>query len=115
MHINQMFEFSKSMDREKFHKVFKNTCRNADCIDKMGEEYIDRSLEEKGITAIYRNSQYKKEIRILVNSGMISGSNRTEQDRFVRKLDKCIGKYFSHKYNVDDFSLSGVVMTADIK
>ena len=56
MHINQMFEFSKSMDREKIHKVFKNTCRNADCIDKMGEEYIDRSLEEKGITAIYRNS-----------------------------------------------------------
>lgn len=37
-----------------------------------------------------------------------------DPDKFIRKLEKLIGKYFDHKYQVDDFDLLGMVLSADI-
>jgi hypothetical protein len=78
------------------------------------DEYIDQSLEEKGITVIYRDSQYRKKIKILVNSGASSKWSIADPEKFIRKLDKRIREYFGFKYKLNDFNLSGMTVVADI-
>ena len=36
-------------------------------------------------------------------------------DKLIRKLDKRIDEYFNHEYTMDDFTLSGVTLTLDIR
>lgn len=112
MYINQIFELSMVLDYERFHKILSHVYRKADCMEK--EEYVDRSLEEKGIMVIYHNSQYKKKIKLIVNVDWLRGGNKPNPDRIVRKLNKWIGEYFDHKYTLDDFFISGMRITVDI-
>ncbi|MDE6600964.1 MAG: hypothetical protein K2K90_02130 [Lachnospiraceae bacterium] len=39
--------------------------------------------------------------------------DKTEPEKFLRKIYKRIGEYFAHKYGIDDFSLSGVTFVTD--
>lgn len=112
MHIKQYFELSMVLDQERFHKILSHVYHKADCMKK--EEYADLSLEEKGIIVIYRNSQYKKKIKLIVNVDWLQGGNKPDPDRLVRKLNKQIGEYFDHKYTLDDFFISGMRITVDI-
>lgn len=65
MYINQIFELSMVLDNKRFHKVFKHVYNKDGYMEKKEDEYIDLSLERKGITIIYRDSQYKKnDVRI---------------------------------------------------
>lgn len=113
MYINQIFELSMVLDNERFHKVFKHVYNKAHYIETE-EEYVDQSLEEKGITVIYRDSQYRKKIKILVNSGASSKWSIADPEKFIRKLDKRIREYFGFKYKLNDFHLSGMTVVADI-
>lgn len=112
MHIKQYFELSMVLDYERFHKVLSHVYHKADCMEK--EEYIDQSLEEKGIIVVYRNSQYKKKIKLIVNVDWLYGGNKPDPDRLTRKLNKQIGEYFDHKYTLNDFFISEMRLITDI-
>ena len=114
MYINRIFELSTLMDHERIQKIFDKVWKRSECLERNGEEYIDHSLAAEGVTVIYRDTQYKRKIKILVNAGVMSGSNGIEPARLIKRLDKCIGRYFGYQYKVDDFNLSGMIMTADI-
>lgn len=114
MYINQFFELSMMLDHEKFHKVFKYAYRKARCMENRGDEYIDQSIEEKGILVIYRDSQYKKKIKLIINVVRLLDGNKPNSERIARKINKRIGKYFDFKYKLDDFFISGMRLVMDI-
>lgn len=101
------------LDNEHFQKVFARSYNGEDYIDADNGEYIDHSLSSRGITVIYRDSQYKKKIRLIVNTYLLL-DDVADTDKLVRKLDKRITEYFNYKYNLEDFILSGMNFIADI-
>lgn len=112
MYINQIFELSMVLDDERFHKVLSHVYHKADCMEK--EEYADQSLEEKGIVIIYRDSQYKKKIKLIVNAERLLNGNKSDPEKIVRKLNKQIREYFEYKYTLDDFCISWMRIAVDI-
>lgn len=114
MYINQVFELSMVLDNEKFHKILSYAHKKTDYLEEDDGEYIDQSMADKGITVTYRDSQYKKKVRVIINAGRMMDYDKTESDKFFLRIDKRLGEYFNHKYNVDDFSLSGVTFVTDI-
>ena len=114
MYINQVFELSMVLANEKFHKILSYGHKKTDYLEEDDGEYIDQSMAAKGITVTYRDSQYKKKVKVIINTGRMMDYDKTVPDRFLRKLDKKIGEYFDHKYSIDDFSLSGTVFITDI-
>ena len=110
MIINQTFELSVVLDTVQFQRIF--TSRNG-YLKELDGEYIDPTLAAKGITIIYRDSRYKKKVRILINTALIV-NDPSDTDKLLRKLDKRISEYFDHRYTLDDFTLSGVTLTLDI-
>ena len=114
MYINQIFELSMVLDHERFHQVFKHVHSKIGCMENGEDEYIDQSLEEKGITVIYRDSPYKKKIKLIVNTGQLLNGCEFDAEKIVRKLNKHIGEYFGFKYKLDDFILSGMRLVMDI-
>ena len=114
MYINQIFELSMVLEHERFHQVFKHIHNKDGYMEKKEDEYIDQSLEEKGITVIYRDSPYKKKIKLIVNTGRLLDECESDPNRIVRKLNKRIGEYFGFKYKLDDFILSGMRLVTDI-
>lgn len=113
MNLNQVFELSAVLDNGHFQKVFAKSYDGEDYIDGDSGEYIDRSLSGKGITVIYRDSQYKKKIRVIVNTYLLV-DDVSDIDRLIRKLDKRIIEYFNGKYRIEDFVLSGMNFVADM-
>lgn len=69
--------------------------------------------QKKGVTVIYRDSQYKKKVRIFADlgGGLEDGH---DMERSIRKLDKRVTEYFGFKYGLNNFTLSGMVLSADI-
>lgn len=114
MYINQIFELSMVLVNDKFQKVLNRAYDKNDYLDEKGKEYIDRSLESKGIVVTYRDSQYKKKVKLMVNSRLLLDCNKPDPDKIARKLEKQIGEYFDHKYQIEDFTLSGMILSADI-
>lgn len=110
MTINQTFELNMTLGADHFQQVFTN---KAGHMRELGDEYIDTSLAVKGITVIYRDSRYKKKVRLLINPGVIVDAP-SDTNKLLRKLDKRIAGYFNYKYRLDDFTLSGVNLVLDI-
>lgn len=71
MCLNLIFELSMVLDSSQFQKVFDMVCSRVGYFDEHDDKYIDTSLDEKGITVIYRDSQYKKKVRLLINTYMV--------------------------------------------
>lgn len=113
MNLNQILELSMVLDNENFRKVFTRLHKENGYMDEDGEEYVDQSLCSKGITVIYRDSQYKKKVRLIVNTYLLIG-DASDIDRLIRKLDKRIIEYFNGKYRVNDFILSGMNFVTDM-
>lgn len=110
MNINQVFELSMILHTNKFQRIFN---AKVGYLQELDGEHIDPTLAAKGITVIYRNSRYKKKVRVLVNTLLVvNGPSNT--DKLIRKLCKRIDEYFNHEYKLDDFTLSGVTLTVDI-
>ncbi len=114
MYINQIFELSIVLNHEKFYKTLNRAHKKADYLEEGEGEYIDKSFVSKGLTVKYRDSQYKKKVKLIINAGMVVVSDKCDPDKFIRKLVKMISDYFDHKYRMDDFVLSGVFLAADI-
>lgn len=62
---------------------------------------------------IYRNRQYKKKIQIIVNFCLLT-NNTSSTIKFVRNLNKRIRTYFNFAYGIDDFCLSGMLISTDV-
>lgn len=114
MYINRIYELSMMLNSDNFHKVLSQAYKRTDCLDENDGEYVDRSMAAKGMTVAYRDSQYKKKVKVVINSGWVMDYDKTKPDKFLSKIDKRIGEYFDHKYSIDDFSLSGVAFATDI-
>lgn len=110
MHLQTTFELSMVLDNEKFNKIL----NKLDNLEENEEGYFDQSLASKGIMITYRDSQYKKKIKLIVNSNFILNDDEPTPDRVARKLEKRIDEYFSSEYEIDDFDLSGMVLSTDI-
>lgn len=80
------------LDSKRFHQVFKHAYNKDGHMENREGEYIDQSLEEKGITVIYRDSQYKKKIKLIVNIGRLLNGCEFDADKITRKLNKRIGE-----------------------
>lgn len=114
MYINQVLELSMELDRDRFQKVLNRIYKKVGYLEGDNEGYIDQSMASRGITVIYRNSQYKKKIKLIIEPRLVSDSKLADPDKLIRKLDKQINEYFDYKYNLDDFVLSGVTLAANI-
>lgn len=110
MLLNSIFELSMVLDTDHFQRLFSSKSRY---LQELDDEYLDPTLAEKGITIIYRDSRYKKKVRLLINAGMVV-DDPSDTDKLLRKLGKRIDEYFDHRYTLDDFTLSGVTLTLDI-
>lgn len=113
MNLNQILELSMVLDSEHFQKVFGSAYKGNGYIYENGEEYIDEFLSSRGITVIYRDSQYKKKIRLIVNTYLLL-DDESDTSKLLRKLDKRITEYFNGRYRIDDFVLSGMNVVTDI-
>ena len=114
MVVNPVFELSMVLSNDKFHKLLSKISDKTDCLEESDEGYIDRLLATSGITVIYRNSQYKKKVKLNVNPQVLLGGNDFDSEKLVRKLCKRIDEYFCKQYSLRDFELSKVVLTADV-
>lgn len=114
MHLNQVFELSMVLESEKFQEILAKADNRSDYLEETEEGYIDQSLASKGILVIYRDSQYKKKVKLVVNTKLVLDSGALDPDRLIRKLSKRISEYFDNKYRINDFDLSGMNITADI-
>ena len=113
MHVNQILELSMMLDNEGFQEVLDSVYRRADGLEENGDGYIDRSLVHKGITVIYRDSRYKKKVRLIVNTYLLL-DDAADTDKLIRKLGKRITEYFNSRYHLDDFYVSGLSLVVDI-
>ena len=62
MYINQVLELSMDLDHERFQKILNRIYKKAGYLEGDNEEYIDQSMAPRGITVIYRDSQYKRRL-----------------------------------------------------
>jgi hypothetical protein len=56
-------------------------------------------------------------VQLTVNTNTVLGDeepNLDNADELIRKLEKRISGYFNSKYTLDDFSLTGMCLVADI-
>lgn len=113
MYTNLIFELSMVLDNDKFQKVLRRANIENDYFEE-DDEHTDLSLAHKGITVKYRDSKYKKKISVIINSGMITNSDNPEPNKVIRKMNKRVSEYFDHRYLIDDFTLSGIVLIKDI-
>lgn len=114
MYINTIFELSMVLDHDKFHRLLSRVHERNGHLEKEGGEYIDCSITEKGLTIAYRDSQYKKKVKLTVNAGLAIESDKINPDKLIKKLDKRIREYFEYKYRVEDFILSEVIFAVDV-
>ena len=114
MNINIIFELTMVLDSNNFQKVLNRAYSKADYLDGNGKEYIDQSLESKGIVVVYRDSQYKKKVKVIVNSRLMMDCDKLDPDKFTRKLNKRIGECFGFRYQMDNFTLSEMILSTDI-
>lgn len=113
MNLNLVFELAMTLDADHFQKIFSMAYDNSDQVRETEDGYLDLSMIPKGITVIFRDSQYKKKIRLLVNSCAVV-DDPDDTNKLTWKLDRRISKYFNHRYQLEDFTLSGAFLIYDI-
>lgn len=114
MYLNQIIELSMVLDNEKFQKVLNRAYNQSTNIDENGNEVIDQSIADKGVVVTYRDSQYKKKVKLIVNTSLVLDFETPAPDRLIRKLEKRISEYFHSEYLLEDFTLSGMILMSDI-
>lgn len=114
MFINPTIELTVMLDNNKFKKLFSIICSRSNCIEENEDGYIDNSLADKGIVVLFRNSRYKKKVRLIVKPCIMLDDEKPNPEKFVRKLNKRIDEYFGGQYQLADFKLSKAVLSTDI-
>lgn len=114
MFINPTIELTVILDNEKFNKSLSKIRSRSSYIEETDEGYIDNSLTDKGIAVLFRNSRYKKKVRLVVKPCVMLDDKKPDPEKFVRKLNKRIDEYFGGQYQLTDFKLSKAVLSTDI-
>ena len=112
MCLQSTFELTLVLDSNKFTKLFDRVYNTLEYVDE--HKYADYTLVPKGITVLYRDSQYKKKIKLHINPCQLLDSDKPNPEKMVRKLEKRVSIYFNHKYQLDDFDLTGLALVTDI-
>jgi len=110
--VYQAIELSMELDSKHFQKILATIADRENQLREHDEGYVDEALSSKGLTVFFRNSQYKKKIRIGVNPYKIL-KNTSDTDKLIHKLRKRIEEYFEEKYNLNDFIVTGTCLYAD--
>jgi len=112
MFLQSTFRLTLVLDSENFAKLFDRAYSALECYDE--DMFADDTFASKGFTVLYQDSQYKKKIKLIVNSCRLLGTDKPNPDKLIRKLDKWVNRYFNDKYKLDDFELTGMDVTTDI-
>jgi sulfur transfer complex TusBCD TusB component (DsrH family) len=105
-----------TLDTDDFDKLLSKVMSKEYLTTLDSETYIDQSLMSKGIVVTFRDSRYKKKIKLSVNPNCVINEDLISSNisKFITKLDKRITDYFNMKYSLDDFHLSGIILFTDI-
>lgn len=114
MRINQIFELSMIVDCKSFQKILDIVSPKLNRRPEHDNEYMDCSLSHKGITVIYRASQYKKKVTVLINTSQFPKYDASQPETFTRRLNKKIEEYFHSLYYLEDFTPSRLILSSDI-
>lgn len=114
MLINMALELSMELNNDDFYALLKHIVRNKQYLRRTEDGYVDSRLSDKGMRVSYRDSQYKKKIKLLIDLETVLCSSAYDSDKLKRKLNKRIDEYFDFQYSLNDFSVSGAVLTTDI-
>lgn len=111
MQINTILELSMELNQQQFQDIWRHSCfGDFDDDDK----YLDDALEESGLLIHYRNSTYKKKVKLVINTALLMDGTDFEVQKLLKRLDKIIAEYFDRQYQLEDFTLSGVVLVTDL-
>ena len=115
MQLKTTIELSITIDTNRFYKLF-NKVNPIDDYDSYYDDtdYIDQSISHKGILVKYINNTYKKKITLIVDTEKVNGGTDFDPNILINKLEKRIAKYFNAKYQLNDFTLTGMTVSADI-
>ena len=118
MYLNSIIELTLTIDAEKFDKLLKKLKARGNYERIRSEDkYIDSILASKGLTVIYHDQQYKKKVKLSVNSNLVLDGDQLTRDNardLVSILVKGIDKYFNYKYKLNDFRISQMILVTDI-
>lgn len=114
MLVKTTFELSMIVDSCKFEEIFDRCYCCEDYPEENDSEFVDYSLEEEGIVVRYRASQFKKKITLIVTAYEMTAGNTSFAEKFVRKLNKQISKYFNSEFQLNDFSVSKMIICKNI-
>ena len=109
MQIKTIFELSMTLDTEKFYEIYEPDYDDYDYPEN--DEWVDRSLESKGLVVLYRDSQYKKKVKLLVDTSVY---DTADMSAFIKKLDKRVTEYFDSRYHLKDFIVSGIHLSVNL-
>jgi hypothetical protein len=112
MYPQIIFKLTLTLDAEKFSKLLIKAQDKTEASDE--NEYVDCSMASRGITVIYRDSRYKKKVKLIVNQTQVLDGYEPDPEKLIRKLEKRVDDYFGSKYGLNDFNLTGVCLTTDI-
>ena len=115
MPLKTTLELSIALDANRFYKLFHkaNPIGDYDGYDD-DSNYVDQSISHKGIFVKYKNKIYKKKITLIVDTDKAIGNANFDPDILINKLEKRIAKYFNSKYQLNDFSLTGMTISTDV-
>jgi len=114
MFTTQIYELTKILDNKEFKKVIESVSSKTGFVCNQIDEYIDDSLGDKGILVIFRDSVYKKKIKVVINAAILCDFKEFSSDVLLKKISKKIKKYFNGKYQLDDFTLHKTILVKDI-
>jgi hypothetical protein len=112
MYLNCIVELSMVLDNENFHKLLTRVGKQAEYLND--NKYIDQALSSKGIVVTYQDKQYKKRIKITINSSVMLDGGDLDSGKLIHNLGRCVHNYFGLKYNLNDFNLKRMILMADI-
>jgi len=106
------FHLTLVIESKKFTKLFDDAYSILEHVDE--NRYADYEFASNGITILYQDSQYKKKIKLIVNTCRLLDTNKPDPEKLTRKLEKRVSSYFNDNYQLDDFDLTGMALTTDI-
>ena len=115
MYLKTTFTLSLTIDSERFYKLLHKAELRSEYESYNDEaDFVDNDMTHKGLTVIYQNKIYKKKLKLLISANTIIDNDDINADRLLLKLEKRIAKYFKGKYQLKDFTLTGMNLYSDI-
>ena len=115
------FELTLNVEKETFDKLRDKAKSKR---KYSSDEDRDYALIKDGITVWYHKTEFKKKIKLIVNPSRLLGlddlimlwePNEEKIVKMLRKLEKRIANYFHAEYESNDFKLTRVDFTKNIR